>query len=402
MPSIVKRGKAYRIFVSLKTDKDGNRVHKSTTYHPPVGVNERRARFLAETYAYQFEEQLKSCAQMDDSNRLKELCSWYFETIAPLKVKERTRLNNRTLLDNYVLPVLGDVRLRDITPYMIDRLVHDLLRSGGLKAHRPLSPGTVKVIRAALSTVFSVAVKKGILRKNPVEGSTPPREEPKERTFLTDESSRELLEKLDTVKNEQIRHAIRLLLYTGLRRGELLALHWEDVNLQNGTLTVRYTLFCQKGITMLTSPKSRASCRIIPIPETVCRDLQEQRSYVERLKEAAGNRWSETGTVFVNHLGGYMNGEFLNNSFKKFLTENGFPKMHIHDLRHANASILINRGVPMKIVSEHLGHMSEKTTEEFYTHVFRRSRQVTADVIGQALGQEESMQEEPLRFVSAR
>ena len=402
MPSIVKRGSSYRIFVSVRSAESGKPARKTATFHPPAGVTEKRARFLAESYAYQLEEQLKCFSELDDSCSLNTLCDWYFETIAARKLKDRTRLNNRALLSNYVLPVLGDVRLRDITPYMIDGLVQDLLQSGGLKAHRPLSPGTVRVIRAALSTVLSVAVNKGILRKNPVEGSTPPALVRKERIFLTDESSRELLEKLGAVKNEQIRRAIRLLLYTGLRRGELLALHWEDVDLQNGTLTVRYTLFCRKGIQMLTSPKSRASCRIIPIPEIICRDLQEQRTCIKRLKETAGSHWVETGTVFVNHLGGYMNGEFLNNSFKKFLAENGFPKMHIHDLRHANASILINRGVPMKIVSEHLGHMSEKTTEEFYTHVFRRSRQVTADVIEQALGQEESIQVEPLRFVSAR
>jgi len=385
MPSVIKRGNVYRIFVSLRSDENGKSVRRTTTFHLPAGVTEKRARFLAESYAYQFEEQLKCYSELDDSCTFSVLCDWYFERIAPLKVKERTRLNNRDLLNNYAIPKLGKAKLRDITPYVVDGLIHDLLTHGKLRTRAPLSPGTVKVVRAALSTVFATAVKKGILMKNPVEGSTPPKEEHKERTFLTDESSRLMLEKLDTIHNEQIRRAIRMLLYTGLRRGELLALHWEDVDFKNGTVTVRYTLFNQKGRTMLTSPKTRSSCRIIPVPTEIQEDLMEQFVCVEKLKKRAGSNWAGAGTVFVNHFGSYMNGEYLNNSFKKFLAENGFPRMHIHDLRHANASILINRGVPMKIVSEHLGHTSEKTTEEFYTHVFNHSKQVTADVIERAL-----------------
>lgn len=398
MPSIVKRGRSYRIFISVKSEVNGKTERRTTTFHPPAGITEKRAHFLAESYAWKFEEQLKYCSELDDSCSLNQLCDWYFETIAPMKIKERTRLNNRSLLCNYVLPSIGTMRIRDITSYRIDCLVQELLTSGKRSGKEPLGTGTVRVIRAALSAVFSVAVKKGILAKNPVAGSTPPKQEKKERTFLTDESSRELLEKLGAVKNEQIRRAIRFLLYTGLRRGELLALHWQDVDMKEGTVTVRYTLFCRKGIKMLTSPKSRSSCRIIPVPPVVQQDLKEQKAYIETLRRKAGEKWTERGTVFVNLLGDYMNGEFLNNSFKKFLKENGFPAMHIHDLRHANASILINRGVPMKIVSEHLGHTSEKTTEEFYTHVFHRSRQVTAEVIDRALSEPEETDAFPVCF----
>jgi len=385
MPSISKRGDAYRIFVSLKSDGTGKPLRRTVTYHPPKGTSEKKARFLAESYAYQFEEQLKFYADMDDSVRFSDLCRWYFETIAPNRVKERTLLNNQKLVENYVLPRIGNMKLKDITPYRIDGMITELSMYGSLKDHGPLSPGTVNLVRAAMSTVFATAVKKGILRKNPVEGSTPLKAREKERAFLTDEAGKLLLQRLDTIRNEQVRNAIVILLYTGLRRGELMALHWRDVNFTRSEITVRYTLYRSTGRVRVTSPKTRASNRVVPVSETVLGCLMEQYAIVERLKATAGRNWQETDAVFVNRHGDYMNGEYLNNAFKKFLQENGFPAMHIHDLRHANASILINRGVPMKVVSEHLGHTSEKTTEEFYTHMFGHSKQITANVIESAL-----------------
>jgi len=385
MPSIIKRGNAYRIFVSLKSDGTGKPVRKTVTYHPPKDITEKKARFLAEAYAYKLEEQLRYYSDMNDSVKFSELCSWYFDTIAPNRVKERTLVNNRKLVENYVIPRIGNLKLKDITPYRIDGMITELFMHGSLKDRGPLKAGTVNLVRAAASTVFSTAVKKGILAKNPVEGSTPLKAQETERAFLTDESGKLLLERLDTIRSEQVRNAIIILLYTGLRRGELLALHWRDVNFVRAEITVRFTLYRSAGRVRVTSPKTRASNRIVPVPETVTETLMEQLAFVERLKKAAGHEWKDTDAVFVNHHGDYMNGEYLNNMFKKFLRENGFPPMHIHDLRHANASILINRGVPMKIVSEHLGHTSEKTTEEFYTHMFGRSRQITASVIENAL-----------------
>lgn len=385
MPSIVKRGDSYRIFVSLKSDGNGTPVRKTTTFHPPQDVSEKKARFLAESYAYRYEEQLKNVSELSDSSSFRDLFIWYFDTVAPKKLKEHTLLNNRKLVENYVLPNIGHMKLREIGPVRIDGLITELLCRGGLKNHRPLTPGTVNLIRASASAVFSAAVKKGILSGNPVEGSTPPKQDSTEREFLTDESCRDIVAKIESIRNGQVRRALKILLYTGMRRGELLALHWRDVNFIAGELTVRYTLFRTSGKVKITSPKTKSSNRIIPVSDEVLHLLMEQYVCTEQMKKEAGNDWQDTDAVFVNRKGGYMNGEYLNNAFKKFLKENGFPAMHLHDLRHANASILINRGVPMKIVSEHLGHVSEKTTEQFYTHVFAKSKRITANVIAAAL-----------------
>ena len=311
----------------------------------------------------------------------KELCGWYFEVIAPMKLKKRTIVNNRRLLDIYVLPRIGELHICDISTYRIDGMLAGLLREGGLKGGRPLSPGTVNLIRASVGTVFSTAVKKGIVEKNPVAGSTPVRRPDTERAFLDTESCRFILSKLDNVHNPQAAHAIKLLLYTGLRRGELLGLTWEDVNLEKAEIYVRHTLWKEE----ITTPKTKSSVRIVSLSAEAVECLREQYEHLCAQREFMGKQWTETGAVFTNRHGGYMNGEYLNNTFRKLLNESGFKGMHLHDLRHANASILINSGVPMKVVSEHLGHSSVKTTEDFYTHLFASSKKITATAMSKAL-----------------
>ena len=98
-----------------------------------------------------------------------------------------------------------------------------------------------------------------------------------------------------------------------------------------------------------------------------------------------GGRWIERGAVFTGQFGEYMNKTYINTEFKKLLKKHNFPDIHIHDLRHANASLLINMGVPVKVISEHLGHCDTRTTENIYAHIFNETLAQTSDAITQAL-----------------
>ena len=315
----------------------------------------------------------------DSGSSFHELCDWYFKVYAPLELKLRTIENNRKLLRCYAFPFIGDIPLSAITPCHIDYMMSQLLKRPG----KPLAAGSVNLVRAAVSGVFSVAVKKGIADKNPVSGTSPVRRFREQKRFLDKESSRVILSRLSDIRNPQVARAIKVLLYTGLRRGELLGLSWEDVNFEESVLIVRHTLWKNE----LTAPKTMSSVRTVPLSHEVTECLKEQFIYIHEKRSETGDAWTETGMVFTNRHGGYMNGEYLNNTFRKFLNDNGLPGMHIHDLRHANASILINSGVPMKVVSEHLGHSSVKTTEDFYTHLFASSKKITAEVLSEALAE---------------
>ena len=250
-----------------------------------------------------------------------------------------------------------------------------------------LEDGTIARIRTALSPIFPTAVKKELLLKNPVMTATTPKDtDIEERVYLDAEHCKKLLTIINEFNNPQLTRLIRILLFTGMRIGEITGLHWNDVDFERSTLTIRYSLYRSKGQYKLGTPKTKSSARVISLPPQVMETLAEQMDWQKQRKQDAGSRWIDRGTVFTGEYGEYMNGNYVNSEFKELLKKHNFPNVHIHDLRHANASLLINMGVPVKVISEHLGHCDTRTTENIYAHVFAETRAKAADAISQALG----------------
>ena len=448
MPSVHKRGDTFRIMVSLGYDMKGRQIRKTTTFKPPENVTPGKAEKLAVAFAHEFEKKCQGMANMNENIRFAELVKWYYEQIAPHKLKENTLYGNKKLIDLYVLPNIGHLKLKDVTTARVDELFNLLLKNGrttetyrlkdpsclpkgtwrpmvrksgvtlptlreaarGTPVTKPtaekiaaaigkplkeafalekkgggLDPQTIIRVRTALSPIFSTAVKKEIMFKNPVANATSPKRDEKEKLFLDTEGCKQLLTVLDGPTNPQIGRAIAMLLYTGMRVGELLSLHWDDVFLKDSILTVKHTLYRTGGKYKLTSPKTKSSARVIAMPPQLIAVLKEQQAWQEQRKEDVAQRWIDRGAVFTGAFGEYMNRTYLNSEFKKLLKENGFPDLHIHDLRHANASLLINMGVPVKVISEHLGHKNTMTTETIYAHIFNSTKARASEAISQAL-----------------
>jgi integrase len=236
-----------------------------------------------------------------------------------------------------------------------------------------------------MSPIFSTAVKKELLLKNPVTNATTPAGEEKERPYLDAGQCKELMKFLNEFSNPQLPRVIKTLIYTGMRVGELTALHWDEVDLEKGMITVKYNLYRLDGEYRLSTPKTKSSARVIALPPQLVEILKEQKAWQEERKKAVGNRWTERGAVFTGSYGEYMSKNYINLQFKRLLEKHGFPDIHIHDLRHANASLLINMGVPVKVISEHLGHSDTRTTETIYAHVFAETMVQASNAISKAL-----------------
>ena len=450
MPSIKKRGDTFRIMVSLGYDMDGHQIRKTTTFKPPENVTPGKAEKLATAYAYEFEKRCQGMVNMNENIRFSELCEWYYDQIAVHKLKPSTYYNNRKIIDCYVMPYLGNMKLKDINTARIDALFNELYRHGRKRemfrlrdpnlipegTRRPVSRrskvnlntvktciegvpvmrdtaerlaatlsmklkdafvkvesedtgldvGSIKRVRTALSPIFSTAVKKELLLKNPVTNATTPgNTEPEKKEFLDADQCRQLLGFVDEMGNPQVARAVKTLLYTGMRVGELTALHWAEVDMDNATLLVRYNLYRLDGEYHLTTPKTKSSARLITLPPQVIEIFKEQKAWQEKRRAEVGNRWIERDAVFTGQFGEYLNKTYINTEFKKLLKKHDFPNIHIHDLRHANASLLINMGVPVKVISEHLGHCDTRTTENIYAHIFNETLAQTSDAISQAL-----------------
>ncbi|WP_225742954.1 site-specific integrase [Marinilactibacillus sp. Marseille-P9653] len=451
MPSIKKRGDTYRIMVSLGYNMEGKQIRKTTTFTPPPNVTEKKAEKLATAFAYEFEKKCMGMTNFNENMRFSELCEWYFEQIAPHKLKERTLYTNKELMKSYVLPYIGHLKLKDITTARIDEMLNHLHKRGKISrfyimkdpsllgdgTRRPtarkagLSLGTIKTaarggrvskataekiagafgkklndlfieeeradeekgidstsiarVRTATSSIFSTALKKDIIWKNPVVHATSPRGTEKEKLFLDDKQCKQLLKYLEEVPNNNARVALTTLMYTGMRSGELCGLHWKDVDLERGTIHVRYTLYRADGQYKLSTPKTKSSLRMIAIPAELITILKEHKKWQEEYKESLGSKWIERGAVVTGMEGEYISGVYLNSTLKKLLKKHDLPNLHVHDLRHANASLLINAGVPIKFISEHLGHSNTKTTEDIYAHVYNATAEKVASAISQAL-----------------
>lgn len=448
MPSINKRGDTFRIMVSLGYGMDGRQIRKTTTYKPPAGVTEGKAEKLATAFAYEFEKQCMGMVNLNESIRFSELAEWYYENVAKFKLKKATFVNAQHALNRYVLPHIGNLKLKDISPARIDsmyayllkqgRMIHKYkLRDASLFPHGTreavclkagmdsstlrsalagntvlertarklakalnmkleevfesqgepggLHPQSITSIRQVISPIFTSAVKKGIIHKNPVILSTSPRIPKKVPKYLNAEQAKDLLKVVPQISNEQLGRAISILLYTGMRIGELLALHWEDVNMDEGLISIKYTLHRINQVYSLSETKTNSSTRVISIPQQVLTILGEQKKWQEKRKTEVGLRWIDRGTVFTGMEGEYMSSTYANTAFQEFLLKQGFPKLHLHDLRHANASLLINMGVPVRIIADMLGHCDTRITENTYAHVFKESKAKASTAIGEAL-----------------
>lgn len=449
MASLMKRGDSYKIMVSLGYGSDGRQIRKTTTFTPPPNVTEGKGRKLAEAYAHDFKKRCRGVSDLGENLRFRELVNWYYTEIAPNVIREKTVYDQRVLLNLYVMDGFGHLKLKDITTARLDELWNRLKREGGRREYyafsdkdiiplglrretakaagltenivyracagekltkqsaekiadalgKPfkeifelvyekggLSSATVNHIRATVSAILRTAVKKGLLEKNPVANTTPPKPEYKKKLFLDAGQCKQLLDILEDIDNRQLRVMINTLLLTGLRSGELLGLQWSDINFDEGMIVVNKTLLRLVGEYRLSEPKTKSSERIVNAQPELFELLKLHRIWQDERKAVFGSAWEQPEQVFTNAAGRFYNGVMLNQQFKKILRRNRMPDLHIHDLRHATASLLINAGLPVRVIADHLGHRSTQTTENVYAHVFAESRARAADAISIALG----------------
>lgn len=450
MASVTKRGDSFRIMVSLGYNLEGRQIRKTTTFTPPQGVTEGKARKLAEAYAHDFEKKCRGVSDLGENMRFHELAKWYYTEIAPNVIRETTICNQEQLLDLYFMNECGHMKLKDITTARLDELWNKLKREGGHRKYytlldpksiprgaglkiarlagideniiyrmtsgkkvrpdsaekvaaalgqkledvfslesekRGLSATTINRVKSAVSAVFSTAVRKGMIEKNPCKHTTLPKKEDKKKIYLDADQCKTLLEIFDKHEKPQLKTAITTLLYTGLRSGELLALRWEDIDFEEGIISVSKSLARVRGKSILTAPKTKSSERKVKAPPVLMALLKTHKIWQAERRLALGAMWKNSGQIFTNQKGGYYNGSTLNQQFKKAIKGKGLPPLHIHDLRHANASLLINAGLPTKVVSDHLGHTNTQTTLNIYTHIFEETKAKATEAISAALGQ---------------
>jgi integrase len=280
----------------------------------------------------------------------------------------------------HAIPALGRIRLGRLTPQHFQRLYQEKLAAG-------LSPTTVSHLHTVLHGAFAEAVRWGLMPRNVVALARPPRKAHVEIVALTVEQARALLAAAASNRFEAL---FILALKTGMRRGELLALRWDDVDLDKGMLQVRGTLRrTREGLTFGT-PKTAASRRKVVLSPTSIAALRRHQVRQDEERRTAGDLWQDFGLVFPNTVGRPMEPrDLLSDVYRPLLKRAGLPPVTFHALRHTAATLLLAEGEHPKVVQELLGHAQVSITLDRYSHMTPRLMSNAAALMDQLLDGEE-------------
>lgn len=236
-----------------------------------------------------------------------------------------------------------------------------------------LSSATVRKMRGVLQKALDQAVGDGLVPRNAAKGIRLPQGKKKEIRPLYPDEARALLE---AARGDRLETLYVLAVSTGLREGELLALRWEDVDLEGAVLRVSQTLTRDGGKVSVGPPKTKNSRRTVGLTDGAVESLRGHLARQLEGMERMGSLYRPGGLVFANEVGGIVNPSNLRNrSLKALLKRAGLPPIRFHDLRHTCATLLLTRNVNPKIVSEMLGHASIAITLDTYSHVLPTMQQ---------------------------
>ncbi|MDQ7794170.1 MAG: tyrosine-type recombinase/integrase [bacterium] len=304
--------------------------------------------------------------------RLEELLlTHYLEGFARRNLRPTTLDSYERTIKLHILPVLGHVPVQKLTPGQINVFYAGLLEKG-------VSPRVTRYCHAVLHRTLALAVKWRIAAYNPAAQADPPKVPRKEMQALGAEGIRALLE---AAHQDRLYPLWMLAVSTGMRRGEICGLRWEDVDLDLGTVMVRRTLVMVAGRPTPQEPKTARSRRRVKLPDSSVEALRQWRIEQKKERLVHGEGYVDSGNVFTQRDGKPLRPDLLSKRyFPRLLKAAALPPtLRFHDLRHSHATALLQAGTPAKVISDRLGHFSTGFTMDTYAHVTPSLEQEAAD-----------------------
>jgi integrase len=291
---------------------------------------------------------------------LKDYLEYWLEDVHKPAIKLTSYLRYRVLLNKHLLPDLGHIQLTKLTVRHVQSFYAKKLEEG-------LSASTVRMLHAILHRALADAVRSTLVGRNVCDQVTLPRPRKPETRTLSVEQARQLVE---TVQGHRLEALFLMALTTGMRRGELLALRWQDIGFEHNSIYIHRTVsyYAKRGF-LISEPKTAGSRRKLAIPPFLTDVLSRHQADQEKARASARGSWKDNGLVFCNVHGGFIHPVTLVWTFHDLLQKAGLERIRFHDLRHSAATILLTMGVHPKVVQELLGHSTIRVTMDTYSHV---------------------------------
>ncbi len=369
---ITDRGNgSYQFTVSCGYDGTGKQIRKTKTWHAPKGISERKADREAIIEYGKFADSIAGNTALNENMKFSQLAELYFDLMGK-KLKRSTLARYQQVYHNKFENSFGSLRLRQFNRTMLSRYFCDL----------DVSVSTCKQLRVVLSSFFHFAVKQGYIKENPCHDVITPEAE-------YDNSKRKCLE-LHEIKpflalfdrDSQLYIIVEILLFTGLRCGELCALTWNDIEFdhanKSGKLFVNHNVISVKGKLELSTPKTKESRRYVYFDDTVYSVLMEQRKRFERDRVIFDR---VCNSVIYGKGGKLQAPAYITQKMKYHLRNTEFSWVYPHALRHTSISVLFNNGIEPKAISSFAGHKNLKTTLDVYTQVYESQRRRHAQIL---------------------
>jgi len=385
---------------SIFQRKDGTWVGVSRYVDPDTGENKKhhvygKGQKEVAGKKRAFEEELKKgvLPKAGKITMSKWLDTW-LETYVKIRVRQNTYEGYKRIVEGHLKPTIGCLTVKSLRPDQVQKMLNEKLASGNLRYEgQPLSPRQVEFIYSVLHMALERALKNGLVSRNVCDAVDKPKKIKHEFMPWTTEQTNQFL---NSVKGTRLFPLYMVAWGSGLSRAEMLGLQWTDIDLVKGTLTVRRALVRVKGGYIFQEPKTSKSRRTVPLPKAVTEELKAWKAVQARekikwngmhkdLPDGERPPYNPLNMVFCNEVGEPINPEYISRQFKRDLSLAGLPEIRFHDLRHGHATMLLELGEDLKVISERLGHSTITLTADTYSHVREKMQREASNKLDQVL-----------------
>lgn len=371
---IEKRGERFVVIIDMGRDERGKRQRHAYT-QPPGSTKRTAEKFLRSKLHDADTGQFAPPAKQT----LEQYLENWLATTARLRVAPRTLQSYRACISARIVPMLGQVKLDKLTPTQIQAAWAEMA-FGARKDTKagPLAAETVRTCHSVLRAALASAVRQGLLPRSPCSGVELPKARRREMTVL---DARQMSALLEAARGSWLFAPVLLALTTGARRGEILALRWQDVDLENAVLTVARSLQCVTGQPLIFKEPKNGKPRRITMPAMLVAELTRHKAEQAAHRLRVGPCWQAHDLIVCHEDGAPIYPDTLTRAFAVLIGKTDLPRVRFHALRHSAATLLLARRVPIKVVSERLGHSNAAITHLVYSHVLpAMEREAAAEV----------------------
>jgi integrase len=374
--TVIKRGRSWSVVIDVGRDDAGKRIrHWHSGFGSKKDAERARVELLSRVDRGAYVAPTKTT-----------LGSFLVEEWLPAKrstVKATTFASYEMHIMKHIKPRIGAVPLLGLTAARLNSFYAELLSVGSGAGDRRLSTTSVRRVHSTLHKALADAVRWGCIARNPADQSDPPRARSPEMRIWTPDQLRAFVE---SVRGDRLYAAWMLAATTGMRRGELLGLRWSDVDLEAATLTVNQirTVVAYEVVTL--TPKTDKGRRTIALDGKTLSALRAHRVAQNGERLMLGPAYTNDGDlVFTRPDGSGIHPERLSRWFGQRCRTAGLPAIRLHDVRHSYVTALLASGVPLKVVSQRVGHASPMVTMAIYQHVLPGDDRAAADIGARAI-----------------